>query len=153
LKKAAAVGFQYFGYAPAGGSFHKPMLPIPAAQAEYFNAAVSSGAAGEGQANERSGTDDIQGGENNQQAHDQSGEVPDILRPQAAELDAFVDAFIDGIDAVVHDSCALGVLFYRLLFFRSPAILGTAEEKIKAAGFGTLLSGEGQGGRIPPVEV
>jgi hypothetical protein len=102
LKEAAAIGFNHFWDALAGGSFHQAVLAVFAAQAEYLNAAICGGTAGDGQANDCPRADNVHSGEKNQQAQDQSGEVPDVLRTQAMKLDAFVDAFIDVIDAVVH---------------------------------------------------
>src|SRR3569833_2802327 len=103
LKIPAAIRLQYFGHAFARHGFHQSVFAVSFAHGKYFDAAGYGGGAANAQANEGTCPADVERCKNDHQAKYQPREIPDVLRPKAAELDAFIDAFIDFINAVIHD--------------------------------------------------
>ncbi|OOQ60012.1 hypothetical protein BC343_27165 [Mucilaginibacter pedocola] len=102
LEKATAVGFKDAGDALAGHGFHEAMFSVFPAEREYFDTAKGGCGATNAKANEGARAGNIEAGKDDHQAKYQACEIPDILCPQTAELDAFINAFVNAIDTVVH---------------------------------------------------
>jgi hypothetical protein len=102
LEKPTPVRFQDSGNPFFGKGFHESVFTILVAEREDLHAAGDCGCSANPQTDDASGTSDIQGRENDQEYEYHPSEVPNVLRAEATELDAFVYAFVDLINAVVH---------------------------------------------------
>jgi hypothetical protein len=108
LKMFPAIGPQGLRYPLFCDGFHQAVFPVRMAQPEELDTAIGAATSAKGDAEPGRGADQIKDGEDKQQPNDHAAEIPDVLRFQSLEFDAFIDPFID----LVNRHIRFSFLFY-----------------------------------------
>lgn len=112
-----------------GQHFHHSMLTVFIAEGVKFDHKYGSGSRYYADAYEGVDADGVEDGKYDQKQYYAASEVPDVLRFQPFEFDAFINALVDVVYAVGHDVSVLNShsrclsLFCRSVFIRQMIVV------------------------------
>jgi hypothetical protein len=103
LKGNPAMVFDQFGHFSPGNGLHHAVLAIDVAPLVNFYHKDGPGYQNKGHTEISIESDQVQQDKKDEQHQHATSKISDVLRLESFKLNAFIDALIDGVNAVVHD--------------------------------------------------